>query len=255
MNINQVSVQLYTVRDYLNTPEDFQESLQKIADIGYKSVEVAGPRPAGPPEIASLCAEKGLVIASSHEDPRELVENPAGVVETLEAFGCRYTAYPFPAELDRSSEPAWRQLVADLDRSGKVLWESGKVLTYHNHDLELAEFNGRPVLEMIYGESDPQYLQAELDTYWIHAGNASPEAWCAALQDRLPLIHLKDLAQDTDGKPYFTEIGSGMLDFKTIIAAAEVSGCRWYIVEQDVCPGDPFESLEKSYRYIYDNLV
>jgi sugar phosphate isomerase/epimerase len=250
MNIDQVSVQLYTVRDFLNTAEDFQESLQKIADIGYKSVEVAGPRPVGPGEIASLCAEKGLVIASSHEDPTELVENPAGVAETLEAFGCRFTVYPFPVGLDHASEQAWRQMIADLEHSGRVLHESGKVLAYHNHDLELAEFNDRPVLEMIYAESDAQYLQAELDTYWIHSGNASPEAWCAALRNRLPLIHLKDFAQDEDGKPYFAEIGSGVLDFKTIVAAAEVSGCRWYIVEQDVCPGDPFVSLEKSYRYI-----
>ena len=35
-----------------------------------------------------------------------------------------------------------------------------------------------------------------------------------------------------------------------IIQAAESSGCKWFIVEQDVCPGDPVESLAISYAYV-----
>jgi len=255
MNIEQVSVQLYTVRDFLDTPEDYQESLQKIADIGFKSVEVAGPRPIGAAEIASLCSEKGLVINSSHEDPGSILSNPVAVAETLEAFGCRDTAYPYPAGVEVTSKEAWMALIRNLEASGKVLNQSGKILTYHNHDMELAEIDGIPVLERIYGGTSPEALQAELDTYWIQAAHSSPEAWCARLRDRLPLLHLKDYALGEDGKPHFAEVGYGTLDFKTIIATAEASGCQWFIVEQDTCPGDPFESIEKSFRYIYDNLV
>lgn len=256
MKIEQVAVQLYTLRDHLRTPEDYQESLHKVAEIGYKSVQVSGPRPVNESEIASLCAEKGLVINSSHEDSLLILNDPAKVVENLDAFGCRYTAYPFPRDIDFSSEASVRGLVEGLDASGKVLSEAGKVLTYHNHAVELEHFvGGVPVLEVIYSETDPQYLQGEIDTYWIHAGNSSPEAWCARLRDRLPLLHIKDYGLGEDGKPQFMEIGSGILDFKTIIATAEASGCQWFIVEQDTCPGDPFESLEKSFRYIRDNLV
>jgi sugar phosphate isomerase/epimerase len=256
MKIEQVAVQLYTLRDHLKSPEDYQESLQKVAEIGYKSVEVAGPRPFSESEIASLCAEKGLVINSSHEDPRLILENPAKVVENLDAFGCRYTAYPFPAGVDLSSGDSVRSMVEGLNASGKVLHAAGKVLTYHNHADELEHsLGGMPVLEVIYGQTDPDFLQGEIDTYWIHAGNSSPEAWCARLRDRLPLLHIKDYGPGDDGKPRFMEIGSGILDFRTIIATAEASGCQWFIVEQDDCPGDPFVSLEQSFRYIRDNLV
>ncbi|MGC9452947.1 MAG: sugar phosphate isomerase/epimerase family protein [Oceanipulchritudo sp.] len=256
MKIEQVAVQLYTLRDHLQTPEDYQESLQKVAEIGYKSVQVSGPRPISEAEIASLCAEKGLVINSSHEDSRLILENPAKVVENLEAFGCRYTAYPYPRDVDFSSRDSVRNLVEGLDSAGKVLREAGKVLTYHNHAVELEHsLDGVPVLEIIYGQTQPGNLQGEIDTYWIYAGNSSPEAWCARLRDRLPLLHIKDYALGEDGKPQFMEIGSGILDFKTIIATAEASGCEWFIVEQDQCPGDPFASLEKSFRHIRDNLV
>ena len=256
MKIEQVGAQLYTLREFMDTPEGFQESLQKIAEIGYKSVEVSGPRPLSEAEITSLCAEKGLVINSTHEDANLILTDPQQVIDNLDAFGCRYTAYPFPAGIDMSSPKEVHTLVTQLEASGKVLAEAGKVLAYHNHDLELNNsIDGVPVLEVIYRETEPAYLQAELDTYWIHAGQSSPEAWCARLRDRIPLVHLKDYALDDEGKPRFAEVGHGILDFKTIIATADASGCQWYNVEQDLCPGDPFDSLQMSFQYIYDNLV
>jgi sugar phosphate isomerase/epimerase len=223
MKIEQVGVQLYTIRDHLKTPEDYQASLQKIAEIGYKSVQVSGPRPLSEGEIAALCVEKGLVINSSHEDAGLILGDPAKVVENLEAFGCRYTAYPMPEGIDLASEDAVLAMIRGLEASGKVLAESGKVLAYHNHA--------------------------------IHVGNSSPEAWCARLRDRLPLLHLKDCRIDAAGQPQFAEIGQGILDFGTIIGTAEASGCEWFIVEQDTTEGDPFDSLEMSFRYIKDNLV
>ena len=256
MKIEQVAVQLYTVRDHLKTAEDYQESLQKIAEIGYKSVQISGPRPISESEIAALCHQKGLAINSSHEDSDLILQDPAKVVENLEAFGCRYTAYPYPKGVDFSSADSLRSLIERLDKAGAFLAEDGKVLTYHNHAVELEhEFDGVPVLELIYSKTDPRNLQGEIDTYWIHEGNSSPEAWCARLRDRLPLLHIKDHRIDEEGKAQFAEIGHGTLDFRTIIATAEASGCEWFIVEQDTCPGDPFASLEKSFRYIRDNLV
>ena len=255
MKIEQVAAQLYTLRDYLKTPEDYQESLQKVAEIGYRSVQISGPRPISEREIASLCAEKGLVINSSHENSELVISDPGKIVENLEAFGCRYTAYPSPKGVDLTSAVDVMRMIRGLENAGRVLKEAGKVLTYHNHGDELNLLDGIPVLERIYAESDPELLQGEIDTYWVHVGGASPEAWCARLRDRMPLLHIKDVILGEDEKPVFGEIGYGILDFKTIIATAEASGCEWFIVEQDKCPGDPFESLEKSFRYIRDHLV
>lgn len=254
MKIEQVGVQLYTLRDHLTTREDYQDTLQKVADIGYRSVEVAGPRPIGEAEIAALCAEKGLVINSCHEDPQLIVEDPSTVLEHLEAFGARFAVYPFPKDVDLRDEVALGGLVRQLNASGEVLHKAGKALAYHNHDFELEMLSGHSILDVIYGETHPAHLLGELDTYWVHAGGSSPAAWCARLRDRLPLLHIKDCREE-NGKPVFAEIGSGILDWPTIIATAEASGCQWFIVEQDVCPGDPFDSLEQSFRYIYDTLI
>ena len=44
------------------------------------------------------------------------------------------------------------------------------------------------------------------------------------------------------------EIGEGVLNWPEIIAACRSIGVKWYIVEQDTCPGDPVDSLAISHR-------
>jgi sugar phosphate isomerase/epimerase len=79
--------------------------------------------------------------------------------------------------------------------------------------------------------------------------------WCRKLRGRLPFIHLKDYAITRERQPIFCEIGVGTLPFKRIIAEAERSGCQWFIIEQDTCPNDPFDSLKISFDYVKANLV
>jgi sugar phosphate isomerase/epimerase len=97
-------------------------------------------------------------------------------------------------------------------------------------------------------------LQGEIDTYWVQYGGGNSTAWCHRLQNRLPLIHLKDYGLTTESEPVFREIGYGNLDFKEIVPAAEKAGCEWFIIEQDTCPGSPFDSLQLSFQYIKENL-
>ena len=38
----KIGAQLYTVRDFCKTLDDFSETLKKVADIGYTTVQVSG---------------------------------------------------------------------------------------------------------------------------------------------------------------------------------------------------------------------
>jgi sugar phosphate isomerase/epimerase len=255
MKIDQVAVQLYTLRDKLTSAEAYADALDKVRQIGFRSVQVSGPRPIEPQEIAALCADKGLVINSTHENSNLILDDPHQVVLNLEAFGCKYTAYPFPSGVDFTDASSVDSMITRLDAAGSVLAAAGKVLTYHNHNHEFRKLGEQVILERIFANTDPKRVQAEIDTYWVQMGGANPVDWCARLCGRLPLLHLKDFKVSDTNQPVFAEIGAGNLDFKAIIAAAETAGCRWFIVEQDVCPGDPFASLEQSFRYIHDHLV
>ena len=254
MNIKQVAVQLYTVREFLKTPADIAASLQKIRAIGYEAVQVSGMGPIPAAELMRMLRGEGLTCCATHENGTEILDAPHSIVERLHELDCRITAYPFPAGIDLTTLAAVEAFANKLNAAGKVLHDAGQVLCYHNHHMELRRIGGRSVLEIIYAATDPRCLQGEPDTYWLQYGGGDPAQWCIRLAGRLPILHIKDYAINAQNQPVFSEIGNGNLNWSRIIAAADAAGCQWYAVEQDTCPGDPFASLRQSFDYIRTNL-
>jgi sugar phosphate isomerase/epimerase len=255
MKLSQVAAQLYTLRDHLKTPEDIARTLKKVAALGYQAVQVSGMGPIPEAELNAILKSEGLICCATHENANSIRQQPEMIVERLQKLNCRYTAYPHPAGVDWSRQEDIDRMIADLDRAGAVLRQAGQVLTYHNHAIEFIPVAGTTALDYIYAKSDPRNLLGEIDTYWVQYGGGDPAAWCRKLKGRLPLLHLKDYAFTPQNKPAFAEIGRGNLNWPEIIAAAEASGCLWFIVEQDTCPGDPFDSLKISFDYIAANLI
>jgi sugar phosphate isomerase/epimerase len=165
-----------------------------------------------------------------------------------------HTAYPYPAGVDFADPASVKAMVADLDTAGAVLRENGCVLSYHNHAIEFIRLGNEVLMDYIVRATSPENLKLELDTYWVQFGGADPVEWCKKAAGRLPVLHCKDYGFGTNNQPFFAEIGYGNLDFPAIVAAADAGGCEWFVVEQDTCPGDPFVSLEKSYRTMRDCL-
>jgi len=253
MHLRQVALQSYTIRAHCQTAADFAASMRRVRQIGYSAVQVSGIGPIPSAEVRRICDGEGLVICASHEPGATIVGDPHAVVERLGILGCKYTAYPYP-HVAFDGVSAAVGLARQLSAAGEVLRRAGMTLAYHNHDIEFQKFDGRPVLEILYAESDPAFLGAEIDTYWVQAGGGDPVAWCARLSGRLSLLHMKDYGVGPDRKPVMAEVGSGNLDFPRIVRAAEASGCQWFIVEQDHGFDDAFAAAEKSFRYVKERL-
>ena len=254
MKINQVAAQLYTVRDSIQTAQGFLESVRKVRKIGYQAVQLSGLGPIPEADVATMLADEGLVCCSTHENSQQMLDEPAAIAERVKKYGCTSTAYPGPSGVKLEGLGDVVALAKRLNAAGKVMLEHGVTLSYHNHHMEFRRFGGKLMLEVLYDETDPRYLQGELDTYWVQYGGGDPVAWCERLKGRLPLLHMKDYKITAKNEPMYAEIGQGNLDWKRIVAAAEASGCRWYVVEQDDCDGDPFESLKMSFEHVRDHL-
>jgi sugar phosphate isomerase/epimerase len=255
MKTSQIAVTLYTVRDFCKNAADLAKTARKIHSIGYEAVQLSGLGPIPPEEIVRIMAGEGLTICATHEPSTMILDEPEKAIENLQKLGCRLTAYPYPQGIDFSEAHSITELVRKLDAAGAKFSAAGLTLGYHNHDIEFLRFQGSTVLDYIYAQSNPRNLVAELDTYWVHYGGGDCVEWCRKLRGRMPFIHLKDYAMTVERKPNYCEIGLGTLPFKRIISEAERSGCRWFIVEQDTCPGDPFESLRGSFNYLKANLT
>ncbi len=255
MKLTQVAAQLYTCRDLLQTPSDIAVTLRRIRQIGYTAVQVSGMGPIAEEDLNKILDDEGLVCCATHEGSETILNEPGKVIERLKKLRCTFTAYPYPSGVDFTSRESITGLVRKLDAAGKLLAEAGLTLCYHNHNHEFRKLDGKTILEHIYEGTNPAYLQGEPDTFWVHYGGGENVEWCERLAGRLPLIHLKDYMTNAENQQAFCEIGAGNLNFKKIIAAAEKSGCQWFIVEQDICPGDPVDSLAQSFDHIKAHLA
>lgn len=252
MKTDQIAAQLYTCRDLLKTPEDIAKTLKRVRAAGYTAVQLSGLGPIETPELKRILDGEGLIPCATHEDGNTIRKETEKVIAFLKEIGCSLTAYPWPAGVKMDDLASLESLIADLEAAAVKMAAEGIILTYHNHGIEFVKIGAITALDRIFDNA--KTVQGEPDTYWIHYGGGDVVAWCRKLSGRLPMIHLKDYAFTVEGYPTFCEVGSGTLDFKAIVAAAEESGCRWFIVEQDITPGDPVDSLKQSYEYLAENV-
>jgi sugar phosphate isomerase/epimerase len=246
-----LAAQLYTVRRSIQTAEGLDESLSKIRAMGYRAVQVSGIGPMTNEEVKHIVDDNGLTICNTHISYDQLWNHTEEVIEQHKLWECSHVAIgSLPGEY-REDENSYRRFADEASRVGEKLAQQGLSFSYHNHSFEFVRFGNRTGLDIIFEESDPRYLQAEIDTYWIQHGGGSPVKWIRRMQNRMPVVHLKDMAVVPDGwnvQQMFAEVGEGNLDWPDILDACREAGVEYYAVEQDTSQRDPFESLEISYR-------
>jgi sugar phosphate isomerase/epimerase len=252
MSEHVVGAQLYTVRDFTKTIDGVAESLKKVADIGYKAIQISGFGDVDPKEVAKIVDDLGLIVASTHRSWDAFLTDLDTEIEIHKLWDCSHPAigglprdYHVPDGVKRFRD--------ELAPIAEKLAAEGMDFSYHNHNHELVRWDGTTWLDMLYDQIPPEMLKAEIDTYWIQAGGADPALWVEKCAGREPLLHLKDMIVTPQREQRFAEIGEGNLNWTAILDAAKKGGVEWYLVEQDRCyDRDPFESLAISYRNLVD---
>lgn len=245
----KVSAQLYTLREFLKTPEQIARSLQKVREIGYRSIQVSGIGPIDDRELKRMADAEGLTICATHVSFDELSNQIEAVIERHQIWECQYVGLGSMPESYRSDSESYKKFAAVMTDIGRKLKEAGLNFIYHNHSFEFAKFGGRTGMDILLEETDPQAVDFELDVYWVQAGGADPIEWIRKVEGRMKVVHLKDMAVMPDGEQRFAEIGEGNMNMRGILQACVETGVEWAPVEQDQCYGrDPFESLALSLK-------
>lgn len=234
---------LYTLRDTL--PGNPRAVLQAVADNGYAYVEAAGWKDGqfygmSPAAFKELLSEVGLTPISSHQGGATL-ENLDQMIADVKAVGFKYFVIPVPPMGAFSFDPATRTLsmnqdvetvMANINLIAERCHAAGLKCLYHNHDFEFHEDeNGVVPIDYFLANSDPEYLNFQMDLYWVTKADADPVAYFNAAPGRWKGWHVKDM--DDQGR--FAPVGEGNIDFKRILAAKEKAGMEFYLVEQDMC--------------------
>ena len=248
MSASVIGAQLYTLRDFLKTPDDIRKTFARVRDMGYEAVQCSGLGPIGTPELKQVADDAGLKIVATHIGFDRIRDEPQAVIDDHELWGCRHVAIGGMPQEYRDSD-GFARFAREASSAARPLIEMGLTFSYHNHSFELERVGKRTGLQILADESDAATFSFEIDTYWIQHGGANPVTWLHRLRDRMHVVHLKDLAME-GSQQLFAEVGEGNLEWGPILDACRDSGIEWYLVEQDRCQRDPFDSLKLS----LDNL-
>jgi sugar phosphate isomerase/epimerase len=242
-----IGVQLYTVRDAIG--KDLEGTLSKVAEIGYTHVEGASYGNGkyysmAPSEFKSLLSSTGLKMPSAHISLNFWKENIEKTIEDAVNVGLEYMIVPWLGPNERKTLDDYKKVVELLNVASEKVKGTGITVGYHNHDFEFIELEGLIPMDMMMNELDPSVIM-ELDLYWITRVEKNPIEFFNKYKGRVHLWHVKDMEDSADKT--FAPVGTGTIDFKPIFAKAELSGLKYFFVEQDRTKGSPFDAITTSY--------
>jgi sugar phosphate isomerase/epimerase len=244
-----LAAQLYTVREFMKTADGFSATLKRVRDMGYTAVQISGIGPIPDAEVQAILKSSGLTCCITHVRVPWPWQDLDAIIAQHHLWNCRHIAIGSMPQEYRASEDGFRRFAAEANSIGEKLCQAGLTLSYHNHSFEFVRFGKRTGLDLLFEETDPRYLKAELDTYWVQHGGGDPVVWIRKMTGRMPVVHLKDMVI-VNGKQTMAEVGEGNLNWPAILQTCQEAGIEWYAVEQDEYQRDPFECLKTS----YDNL-
>ena len=252
---------LYTVRDSMASNP--KATLQAVADAGYAYVESADYAEGKfygmtPTEFKSVLDSLELKAISAHMGMVTL-ENADQLIADVKAAGISYFVIPVPPMGMFTVDPATNtlgmkgtadELVSIMNTIGEKCHKAGLKLLYHNHDFEFMPLaDGTVIEDVLLEKCNPEWVNFQMDLFWVTKANANALTYFEKYPGRFKAWHVKDM--DQEGK--FAPVGTGTIDFKSILAQKEKSGMEFYLVEQDQTFGmDPMEAIKISHKGLVD---
>ncbi len=259
-SVGDFGLQLWSVRDLM--AENPVSTLEQIAAIGFKDVESAGYNGGTfygmtPKDFKRVLDGTGLIMRSCHtrtglmrpDLTHTMTNGWESACEANASIGVKSMVCGYFDEKERKTLDDYKKHAELFNKCGELAREYDLDFAHHNHDFEFLPLEGKIPYDLLLEGTDPQYVNFELDNYWIAKAGRSSLEYFDKYPGRFHYWHVKDM-DDTE-KKFFTEIGTGIIDYISIFKKAEQSGMRYFYVEQDQFNRyKPLESLEMSYDYL-----
>lgn len=262
-HIERVGLQLYTVRDLMK--KDFEGTIAKVAQIGYKEVEFAGYFDHSPQDVRAILQKDGLTSPSTHVGYDIVEKKWSETLDTAHTIGHKFVVCPWVEPSQRKEADGWKRAAALFNKAGEAAQKAGIQFAYHNHAFEFEPseaLGGKLPYDFLLAETDPKLVKMEMDLCWITVGGQDPVKYFDQYPGRFPLVHVKDWTWKGPGgndyggatgaakKPgHMTDVGEGEINWKRIFAKSDKAGIQHYIVENDE-PKSAFQDIKISYDYL-----
>ena len=193
-------------------------------------------------------------------------------VEACQKLGTRFLRIgmmPFGAMVSKEACEMW---AAEVEPYAARLAKQGITLCYHNHHVDLIQFDGERIFDIVRRVAPS--LLFEVDLHWVQRGGMAPLDMLEAYSGACKLIHVKDFriapldaevyrkfeAGEMEMKEFyghftglaqFAEVGQGNMNWPALLPAAEKAGAEYFLIEQDDTYGrDPIDCIRESREYL-----
>ena len=253
--MKNLGLQLYTIRDFMNSEKEIDESFAKIAELGYTEGQTARLPAVSDEQFVALAKKHGIKIVGTHYVYDKIINEPDAVMKTHDLWETKNIGIGCMPPVARESYDNLMSFIETFNKAAENYAKHGFKLTYHNHSFEFVRINGnKTIMDYLYENLDPKNTSFVLDTCWLTAGGVDVCEWLEKCRGRLDILHLKDMylkKQDKFFVPAITEVGQGGVAWDRVMKTAEEVGVKHYVVEQDNnWSPDPMASLKISADFL-----
>ena len=249
-DLETFGLQLYTLRDVF--PKDVKGVLKQVADFGYKQVEgYEGPQGIfwglKNTEMKSYLDSIGLNMVSTHCDMNKNFEQKA---DEAAAIGMKYLICPYLGP--QKSMDFYKKAAERFNQCGDICKQRGMRFAYHNHDYSFKPLEGQLPQDVMMQTANPDTVDFEMDMYWVVTAGQDPIAWMKKYPNRFRLCHVKDRNKSAGSEQFASvTLGTGNIDYKSMLKEVGKLGMQYYIVEQEAYEGTtPLESSQANAAYM-----
>lgn len=242
-------IQLSSLKAYLQTPRQMEETFEKVRGMGYRIVQVQWIHPDIPPEcVAAALRRTGLVSVSTQDYYAQVRANLSDTLRLHELCGSRnicVSGIPEPL----LTEEGCLVFAGELTDFAASMGAAGRVVSFHPRVQEFRSFGGRSAVELVM-ENTPEAVRLGLDVYHVVRAGEDPQDWLHRYRGRIEFVHFKDYHIEADGGEQLVPVGQGLIDWKPVIQACRETGVKWIFAEQESWEKDAFLCMAESLDFL-----
>ncbi len=251
--MSNIGLQMYTLRNFMRDAAQLDETLRRVAEIGYRSVQISVPAFTTAKAVRALLDTHGLRADSVFAPSMTIAEKIDEIAESARVFETDFVRTDSIPEGMQTSAEGYRRYAEMLERAGALLLAKGLKLYYHFHAFEFAAFPGEGRgIDILLAHTTPANVGFQPDVFWLTSAGTEPSSSLLMFKGRARYMHVKDYKmKPRDGilesvPRAFAPVGQGNLNWPGILRAAKEIGIEQFVVEQDECDGDPFDQIRAS---------
>ncbi len=235
----EVGLQLYSLRNEM--PKDVPGTLAKVKQMGIRQIEGGDFYKMQPSEFKALIDKHGLTCPSLGFSYDRYGKDIEGIIKDAKTMGATHVMVAWIPHKDGAfTIEDMKKAANDFNAWGKKLKASGIQFCYHTHGYEFKDYQKGTMFDYLAQNTNPEYVSFEMDVFWVAHPGKDPLKLLKMYPNRFSMMHLKDMKKGVKGDltghapdEWNVPIGTGQIDFKSLLPEAQRLGVRYFFIEDE----------------------